>query len=201
MHRHKRREASDSAPALWVGQDIDDLRVLDSACGSGSFLIYAYYVLADFYESELNSYQSGKVLYPLEKIPTGTHTVAVKAWDVFNNSGEGYTEFVVAESAKLAIDHVLNYPNPFTTSTRFMFEHNRKGDVLDVRIEIFTVSGKLVKTLQETAASSTRRVEIPWDGLDDYGDRIGKGVYIYKVTLKDSGGKKADQYQKLVLLR
>ncbi|MEZ5002009.1 MAG: type IX secretion system sortase PorU [Chitinophagales bacterium] len=158
-------------------------------------------ILNDFYESDLNSYQSGQVLYPLELIPAGTHDVSVKAWDVYNNSGEGYTEFVVAETAELALEHVLNYPNPFTTSTNFIFEHNRKGDVLDVRIQVFTVSGKLVKTLQETAMSETRNVQIPWDGLDDYGDKIGKGVYIYKVSLKDSSGEKVEQYQKLVLLR
>jgi hypothetical protein len=158
-------------------------------------------ILNDFYESEVNSYQSGSVLYPLEKIPPGTHTVKVKAWDVFNNSGEGSTEFVVAESADLALEHILNYPNPFTTSTNFMFEHNRKGDVLDVRIEIFTVSGKVVKTIQETALAEDRRVQLHWDGLDQYGDTIGKGVYIYKVTVKDSTGDKVDAFQKLVLLR
>ncbi|MCP4124961.1 MAG: type IX secretion system sortase PorU [Bacteroidetes bacterium] len=175
-----------------VGHDI--VAVLDDDTENGI-------ILNDFYESELNSYQYGKILYPLSMIPEGTHDVKVKAWDVFNNSGEGYTEFVIAETAELAIDHILNYPNPFTTSTKFMFEHNRKGDVLDVRIEVFTVSGKLVKTLQETSTSATRRVEIGWDGLDDYGDRIGKGVYIYKVSLKDSDGSKVNEFQKLVLLR
>jgi hypothetical protein len=158
-------------------------------------------VLNDFYESEINSYQSGTVLYPLEKIAPGTHTVKVKAWDVFNNSGEGSTEFVVAESAELALEHILNYPNPFTTSTHFMFEHNRKGDILDVRIEIFTVSGKVVKTIQETALAEDRRVQLHWDGLDQYGDTIGKGVYVYRVTVKDSSGDKVDAFQKLVLLR
>jgi hypothetical protein len=82
-----------------------------------------------------------------------------------------------------------------------MFEHNRKGDVLDVRIEVFTVSGRIVKTLQKTGPSDARRFEIAWDGLDDYGDRIGRGVYIYRVTLKDSAGEKVDEFQKLVLLR
>lgn len=175
-----------------VGHDI--VAVIDGDVEAGI-------VLNDFYESDLNSYQSGRVIYPLEKIPSGVHTVNVKAWDVYNNSGEGYTEFVVAEDAGLALEHVLNYPNPFTTSTKFMFEHNRKGDILDVRIEVFSVSGKLVKTIQETALSSERRVELAWDGLDDYGDRIGKGVYIYRVVLKDSTGEKQEAYQKLVLLR
>ncbi len=157
--------------------------------------------LNDFYESDLNSYQSGTILYPIELIPTGTHDVNVKAWDVYNNSGEGFTEFVVAESADLALSHVLNYPNPFTTSTNFMLEHNRKGDVLNIRIEVFNVSGRLVKTLQQTEVSDSRNISIPWNGLDEFGDKIGKGVYIYKVSLKDSSGDKIEQFQKLVLLR
>jgi hypothetical protein len=49
--------------------------------------------------------------------------------------------FVVSESAKLALDHVLNYPNPFTTHTTFMFEHNRPYVPLDVQVQIYTVSG------------------------------------------------------------
>ncbi|MBC8173130.1 MAG: type IX secretion system sortase PorU, partial [Chitinophagales bacterium] len=114
--------------------------------------------LNDYYEAELDSYEKGTVSYPLRDIATGRHTIAVKAWDVYNNSGEGYTEFVVAESADLALSHVLNYPNPFTTHTSFWFEHNRPGDMLDVKVEIFTVSGKMIKTLQQQVITDGYRV-------------------------------------------
>ncbi len=107
----------------------------------------------------------------------------------------------LGHAADLALSHVLNYPNPFTTSTNFMLEHNRKGDVLNIRIEVFNVSGRLVKTLQQTEVSDSRNISIPWNGLDEFGDKIGKGVYIYKVSLKDSSGDKIEQFQKLVLLR
>ena len=159
-------------------------------------------VLNDFYEGELDEFRAGKVLFPLEDLEPGLHTLSVKAWDVLNNSGEGLTEFIVAESAELALKNVFNYPNPFTTNTLFMFEHNRPGDALEIDIEIFTISGKMIKSIQEIKVSSGFRVnDIRWDGLDDYGDRIGRGVYIYKVSVRDTNGSAAEKFQKLVLLR
>lgn len=90
-------------------------------------------VLNDYYESELDNYKRGKVKYPYAKLTEGRHTLKVKAWDVHNNSSEDYTEFIVANDAKLALSHVYNYPNPFTTHTEFMFEHNRCCDDLAIR--------------------------------------------------------------------
>lgn len=158
--------------------------------------------LNEFYEAELDDYTQGEVRYPLNNMEPGTHKVRVKAWDVHNNSGEGYTEFVVAESAELALSHVLNYPNPFTTNTAFWFEHNRPGEPLLVTVQIFTVSGKVVKTIQQQVTTEGFRVDdIYWDGLDEYGDEIGKGVYVYKITVTAPDGEQAEEYEKLVLLR
>lgn len=159
-------------------------------------------ILNAFYESELDNFTLGKVVYPFSKLEKGRHTLRVKAWDVLNNSGEGYTEFIVEEDAELALYFVLNYPNPFTTNTNFSFEHNRLGDFLDVRIEIFTASGKVVKTIQQMVDANTRRISnLNWDGKDEFGDQLARGVYIYRVTVKDSQGNKTSKYQKLVLLK
>lgn len=160
------------------------------------------YILNDYYEAEKDSFTTGKILYPLSKISEGRHTITAKAWDVQNNSAEATTEFIVANDAKVALSNVFNYPNPFTTSTSFMFEHNRPGDNLSILIQIYTNTGRLVKSIQREIASDGFRVnDIKWDGLDDYGDKIGKGVYIYKVAVKDSQGNAAYKFQKLVLLR
>ena len=159
------------------------------------------YNLNDFYEANLDDISRGEVNYPFSKLSKGRHTLEVKAWDILNNSGVGYTEFIVEEQANLALSHVLNYPNPFTTNTRFMFEHNKPGVPMDLKIEIFSVSGKVIKTITKSINTSGYRVDdITWDGLDDFGDKIGKGVYIYRISLKDDSGKKVNQYQKLVIL-
>ena len=159
-------------------------------------------VLNDYYESELNNYKRGEVKYPFSKLTEGRHTLKVKAWDIHNNSSEDYTEFVVANNAKLALSHVFNYPNPFTTHTEFMFEHNRCCDDLDISVQIYSVSGKLVKSIVQQVHSIGYRVDdIEWDGRDDYGDAIGKGVYVYKLAVRDAEGNTAHKFEKLVVLR
>ncbi|HNW98098.1 MAG TPA: type IX secretion system sortase PorU [Bacteroidales bacterium] len=159
-------------------------------------------ILNDYYEADLNSYQKGSIRYPLDDLSNGTHTLNLKVWDIYNNSSEASIEFVVSPSADLALYHVLNYPNPFTTSTDFYFEHNYPCCNLDVQIQIFTVSGRLIKTIhQEVLTNGYRAEPITWDGLDDYGDVIGKGVYIYKLKIRNSDNKTAEKTEKLVILR
>lgn len=172
-------------------------------------------VMNNFYSSDLDSYSAGEVRYPLSSLSEGLHHIEVKAWDVYNNSAEGFTDFIVASSAQMALSHVFNYPNPFTTNTEFMFEHNMPSQMLDVLVQIYTVSGKLIKTIQqtvipETISSTGQKIDgeggyrvngIHWDGKDDFGDNIGKGVYVYKLTVKANNGMSAETYQKLVVLK
>lgn len=159
-------------------------------------------ILNNYYETALNDFTKGQVKYPLTKLTDGRHTLKVKAWDIYDNSNEAYTEFVVTTSAKLALNHVYNYPNPFTTHTEFMFEHNSPCTDLNVSVQIFSVNGKLVKSIVQQVHSVGYRVDnIEWDGRDDYGDAIGKGVYVYKISVHDSNGGNAHKFEKLVVLR
>jgi hypothetical protein len=160
------------------------------------------YVLNEYYENDLDSYQAGKVRYQFKNLDPGPHTLNFKIWDVFNNSSEASTDFIVSESAELALDHVLNYPNPFTTNTTFMFEHNRPYIPLDVQVQIFTVSGKLIKTISDRITTEGYRVDkMSWNGLDDFGDKIGRGVYVYRLRVRTEDGQYADKFEKLVILR
>ncbi|HEX8516145.1 MAG TPA: type IX secretion system sortase PorU [Bacteroidia bacterium] len=158
-------------------------------------------VLNDYYQADLNSYKSGNVRYPFTELAEGKHTLDLKVWDVYNNSSKAYTEFIVARSAELALSHVLNYPNPFTTRTAFYFEQNQCCQTLQVELQIFTVSGKLVKNFsQYIYAEGYRSNPIEWDGRDDFGDKIGKGVYVYRLKVKTSEGQTAEKFEKLVIL-
>ncbi|MFL5765374.1 MAG: type IX secretion system sortase PorU [Bacteroidia bacterium] len=158
-------------------------------------------VLNDYYQADLNSYKKGTIRYPFSQLSEGTHNLKLKVWDVYNNSSQAYTEFVVARSAELALSHVLNYPNPFTSKTQFYFEQNQCCQVLDVQVQIFTISGKLVKNIDQFVHTEGFRSDpIDWDGRDDFGDRIGKGVYIYRIKVKTSEGSTAEKYEKLVIL-
>jgi hypothetical protein len=159
-------------------------------------------ILNDYYEADLDSYNSGTITYGLSNLEEGAHHLSLKVWDIFNNSSETYTEFIVASADKPILTHVLNYPNPFTTHTEFWFEHNQPCCDIEAMVEVFTVSGKLVKTIRQTISTVGYRAEpIPWDGLDDFGDRLARGVYVYKVTIRNKELKTAEKFEKLVILR
>ncbi|MDD2387157.1 MAG: type IX secretion system sortase PorU [Bacteroidales bacterium] len=158
-------------------------------------------VLNKFYESTIDDFTSGEVNYKMAGLALGPHTLKVKAWDVLNNSSEAFTDFIVANSAELVIDHIFNYPNPFSTSTDFYFDHNQPNQLLDVIIQVFTVSGKHVKTIEDVVLSDGFRSQpIHWDGKDQYGDKIGKGVYVYKIKVRNLVGNVVEEFEKLVIL-
>lgn len=160
------------------------------------------FVLNEYYESDLNSFQSGRVSYPLSDLSEGVHTIKFKIWDIVNNSTEVSTEFIVASSEELAIEHVLNYPNPFTTRTQFFFEHNRPCENLLAQIQIYTVSGRLVKSIHQTIhTEGFRSTDLEWDGRDDFGDQLAKGVYLYRLKISSPDGEVAEKLEKLVLLK
>ena len=160
-------------------------------------------ILNDYYQANKDSYNSGKIEYRLQNLPPGEHCIKIKVWDVNNNSATDETCFIVENNAKLVIDKLLNYPNPFTTKTQFFFEHNRAGDELDIKIDIFTISGKLVKSLQDKIYAEGKICNrLEWDGLDEFGDRIGRGTYVYKVTVRSPRTNDVvSKYEKLVILR
>ena len=160
------------------------------------------YVLNDYYETELNDYTKGKIRFPYRNLSAGLHTIVFKAWDVYNNYVSSEIQFVVANSQDVTLTNVLNYPNPFVNYTQFWFSHNKPYEPLEVQVQVMTITGKIVKTINQiiTTEGFLSR-EITWDGKDDFGDKIGKGVYIYKLTVKSSvSNNKAEKFEKLVIL-
>ena len=159
-------------------------------------------LLNDYYSAALDSYQSGEIRYQFTNLEQGKHTLEVKVWDVNNNSSVVKTEFIVQNKANTMLEHVYNYPNPFTTRTSFQFEHNQSCSNLDVQIQIFTISGKLVKSINKAVNTIGFRTEgIEWDGKDDFGDALAKGVYVYRLSVKNNTGEQAEKIEKLVLLK
>jgi len=164
-------------------------------------------VLNDSYVANVGDFTSGRVNNPFKDLAAGPHSLSLKAWDTYNNSAEKTIEFVVVRDEKLALDHVLNYPNPFAHETKFFFDHNHAGEDLDVQVQIFTVSGKLVRTLNASVpGADAHQRSISWNGRDDYDDQLARGVYVYRVSVRVSGGagagagSVASKYEKLVIL-
>jgi hypothetical protein len=162
------------------------------------------YILNDYYQANIDDFQNGTINFPLNNISAGVHTLKLKAWDVYNNSSESEIEFMVFdEDEDLVIDNVLNYPNPFIDYTEFWFNHN-SSTPLNVTIQIFTVSGRLVKTIfgaTDSSGNNSFSRDFYWDGRDDFGDKVAKGVYIYKLSVRSEAlNKSVSKIEKLVIL-
>jgi len=98
---------------------------------------------------------------------------------------------------------VYNYPNPFTTNTLFQFEHDLVNTEIDVVINIYTITGKLVKSITETKYSSGFRVnDISWNGNDDFDSSLARGIYLYKVQIhsKALNQSRESKFEKLIKL-
>tara|TARA_B100000787_G_scaffold159892_1_gene138417 strand:+ start:5717 stop:9109 length:3393 start_codon:yes stop_codon:yes gene_type:complete len=160
------------------------------------------FILNDFYQTELDDFTRGKVVYRLRDLSVGPHTLKLKAWDTYNNSSESILNFVVVSDSNITLDNVLNYPNPFVNYTEFWFNHNKPNEPLEVQVQIFTISGKLIKTInQQIQTTGNLARNISWNGLDDFGNRIGKGVYVYKLKVTSTVSNiSSEKYEKLVIL-
>ena len=158
-------------------------------------------IMNDYYESDLDTYQSGEISYALSNLSVGEHKIKLKVWDVYNNSTDEELFFNVVNEQDITIDKVLNYPNPFTTSTQFFFEHNQVCNFLDVAIQIFNVSGKVVKSINERIHNDGFRSNgISWDGKDDFQEQLGRGVYLYKIKVTNEQGNQAEKIERLFIL-
>jgi len=188
---------------------LEDEHGINTASGIGHDIV-AYldgdetkpYILNDFYETELDNYKKGKLKFPFKNLAVGLHTLTFKAWDVYNNPITAELQFIVVGDETLTLSNVLNYPNPFVNHTEFWFTHNKPFEALDVQVQVLTITGKVVWSKNQTITNEgfTSR-DITWDGRDDFGDKIGKGVYVYKLTVRSTlTNKKTEKYEKLVIL-
>ncbi|HEY4651448.1 MAG TPA: type IX secretion system sortase PorU [Pontibacter sp.] len=159
-------------------------------------------ILNDYYTSEKDNYQRGRISCPFKALEPGPHSLCFKAWDTHNNASEEYIEFFVSNDVEFSLEHVLNYPNPFSNKTTFHFDHNRAGEDLDIQVQIYTVSGKLVKTLETVSyASGAHVAALTWNGRDEYNDLLARGVYIYRISVRSQqDGAKVSKFEKLVIL-
>ncbi|TRW99749.1 type IX secretion system sortase PorU [Flavobacterium gawalongense] len=160
------------------------------------------YILNDYYQTKLDDYTNGTLRFPLRNLSVGLHTISFKAWDVYNNPISTEIQFIVVGDETLTLTHVLNYPNPFVNYTEFWFTHNRPYEALDVQVQVMTITGKVVWTKNQIVLTEGfLSKEITWDGKDDFGSKIGKGVYVYKLTVKSNlTNKKTEKFEKLVIL-
>jgi len=138
-----------------------------------------------------NSITTGVLAIPFDPYQE-TLTLQIKAWDNANNPSEKNITLHILSKQNLQVMNVLNFPNPYATTTQFAFELTASATV---SIDVFTLGGRRVVSIQEELFSSGYNY-INWDGRDAYGERLANGVYVYKLKA-DDGNQRVSVIKKL----
>jgi hypothetical protein len=146
-------------------------------------------VLNSFYTADLDSYQSGTVQYKFPTLSEGSHTLSLKAWDVFNNSSVAQISFVVSGNMQITITDVNITPNPFTDQIRVGFSVNLFNSPVEAWLEVFNMNGSLISS----TSAKNQLVQgydagyLTWDGTMAAGGEAPAGAYL--VCVRASNGK------------
>ena len=187
----------------WLIADVEDeLGINMTGAGVGhditGILKYSneedMYILNNYYQTELDDHRKGQVRYQMSSLEEGRHDLELKVWNVANKSATARTHFIVGSSEEVLLREVFNYPNPFADFTRFSIQHNRHGDDLKVSVRLYDMQGTNVRNFTADVSNAPNTIEdVKWEAKNENGADIAPGVYIYRVTLEDENGRKAEE--------
>jgi flagellar hook assembly protein FlgD len=114
-----------------------------------------------------------------------------------NKAGEVGYKVAFQVINKPMISNLLNYPNPFTTSTAFVFTLTGSDVPQNMRIQILTITGKVVREITKNELGPIRIgrniTEYKWDGTDQFGNKLANGIYLYRV-ITNLNGQSLDKF-------
>lgn len=159
------------------------------------------FVLNNYFVNDFDNYMKGRIMYDLYDLKEGSHTLTLKVWDYYNNSSEETIMFLVENDGKFILKDIINYPNPILSETRITAGHNRPGEELEVTITIYNMSGSAIRILRTSIYSAGYQLEpVVWDGNTESGQRVGRGIYPYRITVRSAGGEVAYGSGRMIIL-
>jgi len=156
--------------------------------------------LTTTFSTSLENSRAGTAEKQIFGLPSGHHTVRVRAWDVLNNFTEATTTFRIADSsAGVVTEGITNYPNPFVSATTIRFTHNM-SQPFNAELKIFDMQGRLVFT-EPMRIEDRQTAELTWNAFDNEGAILGTGVYLCVVRITTDDDLVHDVSGKLSLIR
>ncbi len=158
------------------------------------------YILNNYFTFDFGSYTSGKAHYQIPELPAGPHKLMFRAWDVLNNPSVSELSFNVVRGLAPNVFDVTCTTNPATTSTSFIITHDRTNSPIDIELDIFDASGRLLWKRSENGVSAGNTYTMDWDLCIDGGNKLKTGVYLYRVSMSCDGSKKISKAKKLIII-
>ncbi len=158
------------------------------------------YTLNDNFAYDFGTYTSGSVGFTLPMLEPGPHKLMFRAWDTMNNPSTVQLDFNVVKGLKPTIYNVSATRNPASTSTTFIISHNFGGSNVDVILDVYDLSGRLLWTHSESGPSTTGTYSVDWDLTQNNGYRVPTGVYLYRARVSCDGSGATSKARKLVII-
>ena len=158
------------------------------------------YTLNDNFAYDFGTYTSGSVGFTLPMLEPGPHKLMFRAWDTMNNPSTVQLDFKVVKGLKPTIYNVSATRNPASTSTTFIISHNFGGSNVDVILDVYDLSGRLLWTHSESGPSTTGTYSVDWNLTQNNGYRVPTGVYLYRARISCDGSGAASKARKLVII-
>ena len=158
------------------------------------------YTLNDNFSFEFGSYTKGSTWYSIPELEEGEHRLRFTAWDILNNPATTTLKFNVVKGLTPSIASVNCSNNPAKTNTTFIVSHDRSGSNVDVVIEVFDISGRLLWQHDDNTQAESATYTYDWDLTTDNGGRLQSGIYLYRVRLTSEGKGEATKAKKLIVL-
>ena len=144
----------------------------------------------------------GTVGFSIPELPEGKHQLQFRVWNILNNSTTDSLYFTVVKGYKPIIFDLRARENPARTSTFFTLIHNLPETVLDVEIGVYDLTGRTVWIHSEKGSSGYLKLyPVEWNLVNNAGNRVSPGIYIYRATIRTANSRAATQAKKIIVLK
>jgi hypothetical protein len=160
------------------------------------------FVVNDYYISEKDNYKKGLLIYPLDTLKKGRHSLSLTVSDTHNNTSTKTIEFVVSDGNQIQISEFYNFPNPVTESTSFRFTHSRPGEDLVATIVVYNSQGQIVHSQEHDVKESQYQVTLDeWNGENPDGRKLSNGLYIARLFVRsETDGSNNELASRLIIM-
>jgi len=157
------------------------------------------YSINNYYQA--TDVTQGSVGFSIPELPAGRHSLTFRVWNIFNHSTVDTLQFTVVKGYKPIILDLQANENPARTFTYFTLNHNLPETALDVEIGVYDLTGRTVWIHSEKGSSGfLKQYQIRWDLVNNAGNSVPKGIYIYRATVKTANSSETTKAKKIIVL-
>ncbi len=182
-----------SSPTLIVHVR-DDVGINISSAGIGHQMTVqldgnrSYNTVADYFTPASDGTPSGQVVFPIENLMNGNHTLSFRVWDTSGNSARSDIDFFVDCKSTPKLYDIYSDANPASTSANFYLTTDRPDQMVTVTVTVYNLLGhplwtKTVRGLNDMFTTTP----VNWNLCDSVGRRVSRGIYLYRATITDNG--------------